>query len=87
MNPKSPTYYLDLKDKETRSRIESAKPGLTVQVRVRCEEAPGDESLVAKGTRSMDGAKFYVLVETSDGCWSHERDWEELNLDVNALRD
>jgi hypothetical protein len=28
----SRTYYLDLDDKQTRSRIESAKPGQSVQV-------------------------------------------------------
>lgn len=87
MTTKSSTYYLDLKDKQTRSRIERAKPGQTVQVRVRCEEAPADEPLVAKGTRSMDSTKFHVLVQTSDGQWPHERDWEELTFAVSAFRD
>lgn len=83
----SPTYYVDVEDKETRSRVESAKPGKPMQVRVRCEETPADASIVAKGTRSMDSTKFHVLVETSGRQWAHDEDWKELISKVNAYRD
>lgn len=44
-----PTYYVVVEDNDTMSRVESAKPGKSVQVRVRCEEAPADAPIVAKG--------------------------------------
>ena len=83
----SPTYYVDVEDKETRSRVESAKPGKTVQVRVRCEETPADGPIVAKGTRSMDSTKFHVLVKTSGRQWAHDEDWKELISKVSTYRD
>ncbi len=83
----SPTYYVDVEDKETRSRVESAKPGKPVQVRVRCEESPTDEPIVAKGTLSRDSTKFHVLVETSGRQWLHDEDWKELISRVSAYRD
>lgn len=87
MTATTPTYYLDLRDAQTRSRIESVKPGKTVQVRVRHEQFPTNDPLIADGTRSLDSKKFYVLVKTSDGEWPHDWEWEELISKVKGFRD
>ena len=83
----APTYYLDLKDKSTRSRIESARPGQTVQVRVRSAEDLSAAPLVAKGTRNLGSTEFQVVVETPAGEQTHVRGWVELCKDLAALRE
>ena len=70
----SPTYVLDLRDRSNCSRIESAKPGKEIQVLVRPEHDATAQPIVAKGTRSHDGASFSVVVTRADGAQQHH-DW------------
>lgn len=82
----SPTYYLDLKDKSTRSRIQTARPGgKPVQVRVRSEEDPKAQPLVAEGTLNLDSTEFKVVVKTHEGEQAHVRDWTELRKAIDAF--
>lgn len=83
----SPTYYLDLPAKSVRSSIESAKPGKTVQVRVRSAEDPTAASIGAKGTLNLDSTEFRVVVKTPAGEQTHVRGWVELCKDLAALRE
>jgi len=70
----SPTYVLDLRDRSNCSRIESAKPGKEIQVLVRPEHEATAKPIVAKGTRSHDGASLYVVVTRADGA-QQTHDW------------
>lgn len=74
----SPTYVLDYRDRSNRSRIESAKPGKEIQVRVRPEHDATAKSIVAKGTRSHDGASLSVVVTTADGEQTHVYHYKDL---------
>lgn len=79
----SPTYYLDLKDRGTRTRIEGAKVGQTVKVLVRAAEDPVATPITATGTRK-DPKEFVVEVVTDTGKQTHTRDREELATDIAA---
>lgn len=70
----SPAYVLDLRDRSNRSRIKSAKPGKEIQVLVRPEHDATAKPIVAKGTRSHDGASFHVVVTSEDGA-QQPHDW------------
>lgn len=70
----SPTYALDLRNRSNCSTIESAKAGKTIRVLVRSEDDPTAKPIVAKGTRSHDGASFSVVVTRADGAQQHH-DW------------
>ena len=77
-----PTYYLYLNEQSTRSRIEAAKPGQTVQVLVCSAEDSSAAPIVAMGTRTADGSEFNVVVTTEAGDQSHSREWWELSVDL-----
>jgi hypothetical protein len=78
-----PTYYLDLADKETRSRIASAQVGKPVQVRVRAADNRSASPRVAQGTR-INPTEFEVVVQTPSGPNSHIRGWDELQHDLKT---
>ena len=77
------TYYLDLNDKGTRTRIECAQLGKAVKVLVRAAEDPEVAPIVASGTRT-NSSEFVVEVQTSAGKQTHIRGWEELAIDLAA---
>jgi hypothetical protein len=80
------SYYLDLHDRETRSRIRSAKLGKAVQVRVRSTADRSAPPRIAQGTR-LNPTEFEVIVQTPTGPVSHPRGWDELNSDLNTFED
>jgi hypothetical protein len=78
-----PTYYLDLTDRGTRNRIVSAKVGETIRVSVRSAEIPDAAPLMATGIRTTL-SDFVVKIQTADGIQTHNREWEELAIDLAA---
>ena len=63
----TPTYVIDLRDKSTCSRIQSARPSKEIQVLVRPEHDATVEPIVANGALSNNRASFSVVVTRTDG--------------------
>lgn len=72
----SPTYVLDLANSLNCAHIESAKPGVPVEVRVVPEA--GGESILAKGLLNSESTSFSVEVVTPAGTQTHSWTWEFL---------
>ena len=76
------TYYLDLKDRTSRQRIETAKPGVPVKVLVRLAADRHAPSIEAEGKLSADSQDFEVTVRTAFGQVTHSKGWSEVKEDI-----
>ena len=76
------TYYLDLKDRASRERIEAAKPGVLVKVQVRLAADRHSPAIEAEGKLSADAQNFEVTVRTAFGEVTHSRGWSEVKEDI-----
>jgi len=78
-----PVHVIDFRDEWNCAHIESAKPGESLEIKVRLERPLDSQSLTAKGVRSADGKSFEVTVSSPNGSETHSWSWEFL---VDALR-
>ena len=81
------TYVINFRDRANCSRIQNVQPREEILVLVHPEQEPFADPLGAKGTRSQDGALFFVEITTADGArQSFEWEYPLLKLVAQVLQ-
>jgi len=84
--PEPSTYVLEFRDGSNCAVIEGAMPEKEILVLVRNEHDAKAKPIVAKGTRSKDGASFSVVVTTAAGEYTHVWNYQALLEAIAANR-